>query len=379
MSKSAVVKIVGRDRDVGVRVRDYIDTLTKPAGSLGRLERLAIELAEMTADPFPIVFPPGVLVFAADHGVAAEGVSAFPQEVTAQMVANFASGGAAINVFSRQIGARLEVIDVGVASSLPRHDLPQHGVLVHDKIRRGTANFVERDAMSREEAEQAMAVGRRAVERALGAGCRCLIVGEMGIANTTASSALLAVMTGEPVARVVGRGTGIDDPGLAHKRAVIDAAIGARAPDPRDSLGLLASLGGLEIAAMVGAYLAGAARRTPMLVDGFITSVAALLACRFDPLARDYLIFSHRSQEAGHAVALEALEADPLLDMELRLGEGTGAALAFPLLEAASRMLAEMATFASAGVSGSDVDESASSEAVSDADADVDMERRESP
>ncbi|MDR5904141.1 nicotinate-nucleotide--dimethylbenzimidazole phosphoribosyltransferase [Franzmannia qiaohouensis] len=323
----------------------HLDTLTKPPGSLGRLEPLAVQLAGIRGESFPRVSPPGVLVFAADHGVAAEGVSAFPQSVTAQMVANFVAGGAAINVFARQIGARLEVVDVGVASVV------SGAGVVDEKVRAGTANFAVEDAMTRGEAMQAIGVGQRAAARAVEAGCRCLIVGEMGIANTTASSALLAVLTGRPVAELVGRGTGIDDAGLARKRAIIEAAIAARAPDADDPLGVLASLGGLEIAAMAGAFLEGAARRVPLLVDGFIATVAALVACRLAPGLRDYLIFAHRSHEAGHAAALAALEASPLLDLELRLGEGSGAALAFPLLEAACRMLSEMATFETAGIS----------------------------
>ncbi|MFY0990811.1 nicotinate-nucleotide--dimethylbenzimidazole phosphoribosyltransferase [Halomonas sp. C05BenzN] len=334
------------DRRLGERVGAYLDTLTKPPGSLGRLERLAVDLAVMTGEAFPRVTPPGVLVFAADHGVADEGVSAFPREVTAQMVANFVAGGAAINVFARQLGARLEVIDVGVAS-----EIAGEGV-VDEKVRPGTANIARQDAMSRREAEAAIAAGRRAAGRAVDAGCRCLIIGEMGIANTTASSAVLAVLSGEPVAGLVGRGTGIDDARLAHKRMVIEDAIAARAPDPGDPLGVLASLGGLEIAAMTGACLEAAVRRVPLLVDGFIATLAALVACRLAPGVRDGLIFGHRSREPGHDVALAVLDAEPLLDLELRLGEGTGAALAFPLLEAACRMLAEMATFTDAGVAG---------------------------
>jgi nicotinate-nucleotide--dimethylbenzimidazole phosphoribosyltransferase len=332
------------DAETGRSVSRYLDTLTKPPGSLGRLETLAVDLASMTGDAFPRVTPPGVLVFAADHGIAAEGVSAFPQAVTAQMVANFVAGGAAINVLARQIGARLEVIDVGVAADLPP------GGLVNEKVRFGTANFAREPAMQREEAEVAMAAGRRAVQRALETGCRCLIIGEMGIANTSSSSALLAVLTGEPVASLVGRGTGIDDAGLVHKQAVIEAALAARAPDPLDPLGVLASVGGLEIAAIAGACQEAASRRVPLLVDGFIATVSALVACRLATPVRDFLVFGHRSREPGHDLALAALDARPLLDLELRLGEGTGAALAFPLLEAACRILGEMATFESAGI-----------------------------
>ncbi|SDJ94628.1 nicotinate-nucleotide--dimethylbenzimidazole phosphoribosyltransferase [Billgrantia gudaonensis] len=347
MLADTLARLEPADSAMEDRVAAHLDNLTKPPGSLGRLEALAVTLASITGEAFPRVAPPGVLVFAADHGVAAEGVSAFPQEVTAQMVANFVAGGAAINVFARQIDARLEVIDVGVAA-----ELPSSGV-VHEKVRAGSANFVERDAMSRDEAVRAIEVGIRAAERAAEAGCRCLIVGEMGIANTTASSALLAVLTESSVTGLIGNGTGIPVERLAHKQAIIERAIAARAPARDDPLDVLAKLGGLEIAAMVGAYLGGAARRVPLLVDGFIATVAALVACRLGSATRDYLIFGHRSQEPGHGHALAALDARPLLELELRLGEGTGAALAFPLLEAACRMLAEMATFEDAGVAAS--------------------------
>ncbi len=236
------------------------------------------------------------------------------------------------------------MIDVGVAG-----DLTCEGV-IDDKVRHGTANMVETDAMRQDEAVAAIEAGIRAAERAIEAGCRCLIVGEMGIANTTASSALLAVLTGAPVAGLVGRGTGIAESRLAYKCSVIERTLAARAPNRDDPLEVLAKLGGLEIAAMAGAYLAGAARGMPLLVDGFIATVAALVACRLAPAARDYLIFGHRSCEPGHAQALAALDAKPLLDLGLRLGEGTGAALAFPLLESATRILREMATFESAGL-----------------------------
>jgi nicotinate-nucleotide--dimethylbenzimidazole phosphoribosyltransferase len=332
-----------------------LDRLTKPPGSLGRLERLAVELAAIQGEALPRVAPPAMLVFAADHGVAAEGVSAFPQAVTARMVANFTAGGAAINVFARQHGARLEVIDVGVATPLP-DSTADHSLLVDEKVRSGTANMCEHDAMTPDEARQAMAAGVRAAERAAVAGCRCLIVGEMGIANTTASSALLAALTGEAVAGLVGPGTGVDAAGLAHKRAVIERALAARRPEPADPLGALAAVGGLEIAAMAGAFLGGAARRLPLLVDGFIATVAALVACRLQPGLRDFLIFGHRSREPGHERALAALDARPLLDFELRLGEGTGAALAFPLLDSACRLLAEMATFDDAGIEAASAD-----------------------
>ncbi|MFQ3788405.1 nicotinate-nucleotide--dimethylbenzimidazole phosphoribosyltransferase [Halomonas sp. A29] len=350
MLADTLAAIVPVDDALAPAVQTRLDNLTKPPGSLGRLELLVIQLACLSGSAAPAVRPPGVIVFAADHGVAEEGVSAFPQEVTAQMVANFAAGGAAINVFARQIGARLEVVDVGVKGVAEGE-----GVVI-DKIRPGTANFAREDAMSRAEAERAIEVGIRAATRSHHAGCRCLIVGEMGIANTTASSAVLAALSGLPASRLVGLGTGIEPARLAHKAAVIEGALAARDADPSQPLEVLAKLGGLEIAAMAGAYLGAAVRRMPILVDGFIATVAALVACRLAPALRGYLIFAHRSCEPGHDVALELLEAEPLLDLQLRLGEGTGAALVFPLLEAACRMLAEMATFDSAGVASGGVE-----------------------
>lgn len=340
-----VTLIKPTNHDAGERTRVYLDTLTKPPGSLGALEDLAIQLSAITGELKPTVTPPAVLVFAADHGVAAEGVSAFPQEVTAQMVANFANGGAAINVFARQIGAQVEVVDVGVTSTLT---IP--GVTLA-KVRSGTANMVVEDAMQADEALAAIDVGIAAVERAKTAGANCIVVGEMGIANTTASSAMLAAFLGVPVTHVVGAGTGINSAQQAHKAAVIERAICARQASPDAPLEVLAKLGGLEIAAMTGAYLASAANRTPAIVDGFIATIAALTACRLCPAVRGYLIFGHRSQEPGHDIALKALDAKPLLDMGMRLGEGSGAALAYPLLKAATAMVAEMATFADAGVS----------------------------
>ncbi|QEM82306.1 nicotinate-nucleotide--dimethylbenzimidazole phosphoribosyltransferase [Halomonas binhaiensis] len=346
-------RIQPADASARERAQARLDMLTKPPGSLGRLEHLVADLAAISGEGLPRVDPPAVLVFAADHGVAEEGVSAFPQAVTAQMVTNFANGGAAINVFARQVGARLEVIDVGVATPYEMRPGEDRGAVVVDRVRAGSGNIAREDAMTREQALAALMVGSRAVDRAREAGCRCLILGEMGIANTTSSSALLAAFTGVAPEQVVGRGTGIDDAGLKHKCDVIATALG-RGTCADDALATLARLGGLEIAAMVGAFLAGAAARLPVLVDGFIATVAALTACRLCPAVRDYLIFGHLSQEAGHGHALSAVGGNPLLQLDLRLGEGSGAALAYPLLDAACRMLAEMATFDDAGVAKGD-------------------------
>lgn len=334
------------DRHAGELTRVYLDSLTKPPGSLGDIEAVAIQLSQITGELKPTVAPARVLVFAADHGVASEGVSAFPQEVTSQMVANFANGGAAINVFARLINAQVEVVDVGMVSTLT---LPG---IINAKVRAGTGNMVIEDAMQRDEALAAIEVGVAGVKRAQQAGAKSIIVGEMGIANTTASSAMLAVLNGIPVAQVVGAGTGITSIQQTHKVAVIERALNARQAKASDPLDVLAKLGGLEIAAMTGAFLASAAHRLPVIVDGFIATVAALTACRLCPLVRGYLLFGHRSEELGHVPALAALEAKPLLTLGMRLGEGSGAALAFPLLQAAAALLSEMATFADAGVSG---------------------------
>jgi len=332
------------NKQIGKEVSDYVDQLTKPAGSLGRLEQLAIALAEMTEAHFPVVTPPGVLVFAADHGVTKEGVSAFPQEVTAQMVLNFVNGGAAINVFSEQIGALFAVIDVGVAT-----DIPGEG-FVQKKVKYGTNNFCQQEAMTRDEAAQAVAVGYEQAKAMIQQGIRSLIVGEMGIGNTTTASALLAAISGKPVELLVGKGTGIATEAVVHKRNVIERALALHQPDASDPIGLLSQLGGLEIAAMAGAMLAAAEARVPILLDGFICTVAALVAERLHPRVVDYMIAGHRSQEPGHRVALELLGKEPLIDLKMRLGEGSGAAVAFPILQSAVTML-KMATFASAQVS----------------------------
>jgi nicotinate-nucleotide--dimethylbenzimidazole phosphoribosyltransferase len=344
MLTAILEKIQPVDQEMGERVSNYINTLTKPPGSLGRLEELAIQLAQMTSEPFPLVSPPGVIVMAGDHGIAEEGVSAFPQEVTGQMVLNFLSGGAAINVFSRQIGAMFEIVDIGVAQDLEGDGLLQR------KIRYGTANFLKEDAMTREEAQASIQVGIEIAEKVIQDGAKCLILGEMGIANTTSSSAILAALSGQDIATLVGAGTGITSEKIRHKQKVIQEALETRKPDPKDPIDVLTKVGGLEIGGMTGAMLAAAGNRVPILVDGFISTVAALLASRLCETVKDYMIVGHQSQEPGHEVALRLLGKQPLLDLGLRLGEGSGAAVAFPILEAATRMVKEMATFSSAGV-----------------------------
>ncbi|MFD2368985.1 nicotinate-nucleotide--dimethylbenzimidazole phosphoribosyltransferase [Brevibacillus sp. GCM10020057] len=332
-------------QETAEQTKQHVDQLTKPLGSLGRLETLAVELAAMTKEAFPVTSPPGVIVFAADHGVAREGVSAYPQEVTAQMLLNLTQGGAGINVFARQIGALQKFVDVGVAAEV---DAP--GVCKR-RIRAGSGNILREAAMTREEAERSIQVGIEAAHEIVGEGAKVLIVGEVGIGNTTASSAILAALTGADPDEIVGRGTGLTDEGWQRKKAVVREALALHRPDAADPLDVLSKVGGLEIGAMAGAILGAASRRVPVLLDGFIATVAALLAVRIAPAAADYLIAGHRSQEPGHAYVLKTLAKEPLLDLQLRLGEGSGAALAFPLVEAASRMVREMATFASAGVS----------------------------
>lgn len=339
-------KISSLNKETGQKVRAYMDTLTKPPGSLGRLEELAIQLAEITSKEFPIVTPPGIIVFAGDHGVAKEGVSAFPQVVTMQMVMNYIHGGAGINVFSRQIGALFEVVDVGVAADFDTEEV------VNRKIRYGTANFCDQDAMTREEAEQAIDVGYERGEKMIQRGCKCLITGEMGIGNTTSSSAILALLSGHDLHALVGKGSGLNPEKVSQKEKVIAQALAARRPDPNDPIDILAKVGGLEIAAMTGAMMAAAVHRIPILVDGFICTVSALLARKISKMASYYMIVSHRSAEPGHILAVQLLDnKKPILDLGMRLGEGTGAAVAFPILESATLMLKEMATFTSAGIS----------------------------
>jgi len=331
-----------------------LDRLTKPPGSLGRLEMLSVQLAGITGFARPRVDHPAVLVFAGDHGVTAQGVSAYPSNVTAQMVANFVAGGAAINVLARLSGAQVVVVDVGVAGPIPnvgggRNDGAR---LVRKRVANGTHDMTEEPAMTRTETMAAIEAGRSVAMALIGEGVDALAVGEMGIGNTTAASALAAVLTGCPPAEVTGRGTGLDDQAIRHKVAVIERALDRRRPAPADPLGVLATVGGLEIAALVGAVLAAAESKIPVVLDGFITGSAALVAAAIAPNATARLIASHVSAEPGHRIVLERLALRPLLDLDLRLGEASGGVLALQLLSAATAILAEMATFDDAGVSG---------------------------
>jgi nicotinate-nucleotide--dimethylbenzimidazole phosphoribosyltransferase len=323
--------------------------LTKPAGSLGQLEDLSIQLAAITGQLRPALANKAVIIMAGDHGVAAEGVSAFPSEVTPQMVLNFVQGGAAINVLARQANARVVVVDIGVASDL----VPQPGLIIR-KVARGTQNMTVLPAMTRAQAEEAIAVGLRVVEQEIAKGLDLIATGDMGIGNTTPSAAIVATITGRPVAEVTGRGTGVDDAGLARKITTIEHALELHQPDRNDAIDILSKVGGFEIAGLAGIMIGGAAQRRPVVIDGFISGAAALIAAELVPAVKPYLIAAHQSVEIGHRVMLSHLGLKPLLNLNLRLGEGTGAALAFHLVEAAVHLLNEMATFAEAGVSNKD-------------------------
>ncbi len=325
-----------------------IDIKTKPPGSLGALERVAHRIGRIQQSATPELARPAMLVFAGDHGVVAAGVSPYPQAVTAQMVLNFLRGGAAINVFCRAGGIEMEVINAGVAA-----DFPAHASLVDIPVARGTQNFVDTPAMTREQLETALAAGAARVVAHASRGTRMIGFGEMGIGNTSAAACLMQRLTGLPLADCVGRGTGVDDAGLARKTAVLERALAAHpavgeTPDPLDTL---ATFGGFEIAMMTGAYLAAAKLGLVIVVDGFISTSALLVAARVAPAVLDYCVFAHASDETGHRAMLDALGAEPLLQLGLRLGEGTGAALAMPLIQAAAAFLREMATFEGAGVS----------------------------
>jgi nicotinate-nucleotide--dimethylbenzimidazole phosphoribosyltransferase len=320
--------------------------LTKPPGSLGRLEELAIQIAGITGRARPSVSRRAVIVMAADHGVTEEGVSAYPPEVTGQMVANFLAGGAAINVLARAVGARVVVVDIGT-----KGNVAPHAALISRKIRSGTANFRRGPAMGRTEAERAIEVGIDVVGDEAARGLDLVATGDMGIGNTTAASAITACLTGAAVAEVTGRGTGIDEVARLHKVDVIERAIEVNVPDRSDAVDVLAKLGGLEFAGLAGVILGAAARRIPVLLDGFIAGAAALVAVRLAPSVQPFLIAGHRSVEPGHRVVLDSLGLRALLDLDLRLGEGTGAAVAIHLVDDALGVHREMATFSEAAVS----------------------------
>ena len=321
--------------------------MTKPPGSLGALEDVAAQLAGIAGRcPAPMPTPAAVAVFAGDHGVHAQRVSPWPQEVTAQMVANFVAGGAVVNAFARQTGADVMVVDVGVA--IPLHGGPN---LLDANVRRGTRDMTTGPALTRAEAQAAVEVGIRVAEALVEQGAKALLTGDMGIANTTPAAALIAAFTGTSAEVATGRGTGIDDATLTHKISVVASALQRHRPDPGDPLGVLAAVGGLEHAALTGFILGAAARRTPVIVDGVIAVSAAVAAAAFAPDSVAAMVAGHRSAEPGASVALTHLGLEPLLDLGMRLGEGSGAVLALPVVQAAVRVLHEVATFDSAGVS----------------------------
>jgi nicotinate-nucleotide--dimethylbenzimidazole phosphoribosyltransferase len=343
--EATVARIPEFDADAAAAAQRALDAKTKPRGSLGRLEDLACRLAGIAGTTELRTLEPAVVVCAADHGVAAEGVSAYPAEVTGQMLRNFAAGGAAVCVLSRQAGAQLVVADLGVLRAV------DHPSILSRRVRAGTANAAEGPAMSEAEMREAVATGIDLADRLAAEGIGIVALGEMGIGNTTAASALTAALLRASPDGVCGRGTGLDDAGLERKRATVWRMLEANVASPYDPLGAVAAVGGLEIAALVGLVLGCAANRVPVLLDGFITAAAALAAACVEERCVEFMIASHLSPEPGHRLALDALRLEPLLDLGLRLGEGSGAALALPLVAAATAILGEMATFAEAGVS----------------------------
>lgn len=348
-SSAPTFTIFPLDPALRAALQHKIDRKTKPVGALGLLEKLALQIGLIQQSLSPQLNSPQLLVFAGDHGAAAAGVSAYPQEVTWQMVENFLAGGAAINVFCRQNGLALAVVDAGVA-----HDFAPRAGLIDAKIARGTANYLETAAMSPAQCAEALRCGAELVRARAATGCNVLALGEMGIGNTASASLITHCLTGASLPDCVGRGTGLDDAGLSRKQALLGRALARyRAAGGDDApLSVLAEFGGFEIAMMAGAMLAAAEARMLLLVDGFIVTSALLVAARLAPAVLDYCVFCHHSAEAGHRAQLAALKAEALLDLGLRLGEGTGAALAYPLIEAAVNFLNEMASFDAAGVCG---------------------------
>jgi nicotinate-nucleotide--dimethylbenzimidazole phosphoribosyltransferase len=323
-----------------------LNSLTKPLGSLGRLEEIAARLVAIREEERPRFSRKVIFTLAADHGVTDEGVSAYPKAVTSQMVLNFLAGGAAINVLSRHCGIDVVVVDIGVDG-----DLGDVAGLVHAKVCRGTRNMAREPAMSEADVYSALSIGIELAALAQKQGQTLIGTGEMGIGNTTAASAITSVLTERPVALVTGRGTGLDEPGLKRKVEVIERALAVNRPDPSDPLDVLRKVGGLEIAGLTGLIIGAASRRIPVVMDGFISTSAAAIACALEPKVRQFLFAGHRSSEPGHAALLEFIGEVPLLELQMRLGEGTGVALAMTLIEAAAKIFDEMATFSSAGVS----------------------------
>ncbi len=347
---AVIKKISDLDYQLMQKAQFRLDNLTKPVGSLGRLEELAKLLVGMTGKENPGYSHKVIFTFAADHGVSEEKISAYPREVTAQMVYNFLRAGAGINVLARHIQARVVVVDMGVAQKI-QNPKSKIQTFKDKKIGYGTKNMTKGPAMTRKEAIEAIKAGMDVLEEELASGVDIIGTGEMGIGNTTASSAITAVLTKEPIEEVTGRGTGIDKETLKNKTEIIKKALRRNHPDSSDPIDVLAKVGGFEIAGLTGTILAAASRRIPIVIDGFISGAAALLAYRIEPKVKNYMLASHCSVEKGHRVILKDLGLEPILDLGLRLGEGTGAALGIGIVEAALKILTQMATFEGAGVS----------------------------
>jgi len=342
--QETIEKISGLKEEQMLAAQQRLDSLTKPPGSLGKLEELAVKLAGIQGAILPKVDNKHHVIMAGDHGVVAEGVSAFPQQVTAQMVDNFLNGGAAINVLAQQVGAEMTIVDIGVAEELEGPNL------VVNKVKAGTDNLAEGPAMSRREAVESIEVGIEVSQKLIDQGANLIGTGEMGIGNTTASSAILAAVTDLSIDKLVGHGTGIDQQGLEKKKQVIQQSLRVNQPQDDDGIDILAKVGGLEIAGLVGVILGAAANRVPVIVDGLISGAAALVAKQIEAQVTDYLLPSHKSVEPGHIEIYKLLDLEPLLDLEMRLGEGTGAILAMNLVEAATKIISDMATFSEAGI-----------------------------
>jgi nicotinate-nucleotide--dimethylbenzimidazole phosphoribosyltransferase len=330
--------------------RERQNQLTKPSGSLGRLEEISIQLAGITGENIPQIKNKVIIVMASDHGVVAEGVSAYPQEVTPQMVLNFLHGGAAINVLANHIGAKVVVVDMGVANEINTDDKK----LIQRKIGLGTMNMLKGPAMKREQAEESVQSGIEISLEEISKGADIIGTGDMGIGNTTPSAAIACALMNVSPEKITGRGTGVDDDGLKRKISAIEKSLQMNKPNPKDGLDVLSKVGGFEIGGLAGVMIGAASKNIPVMVDGFISTAAAMIAVTIAPVCKDYLIFAHRSKENGHALMLEWLGVKPLFDFDMRLGEGTGAALGISIAEAACKILSEMATFGEAGVSGKD-------------------------
>ncbi|MDH3973966.1 MAG: nicotinate-nucleotide--dimethylbenzimidazole phosphoribosyltransferase [Deltaproteobacteria bacterium] len=344
--KETATAIKELDKSYFEKAQERLDSLTKPRGSLGRLEELAAQVVTIREDLAPKLDNKVIFTFAGDHGVTEEGVSAFPKEVTPQMVFNFLNGGAGINVLARQAGAEVAVVDIGVD-----YDFEEAEGLIQKKVVKGTKNMAKGPAMTREEAEKCIEVGINLANDFADKGYNLFGTGEMGIGNTTPSSAIITVFSGKSAREVTGRGTGIDDEALENKAKVIEKAIELNKPDANDAIDVLTKVGGAEIAGIAGLCLGAAARGIPVLIDGFISTAGALIAYEIEPKVKEYMISAHKSVEKGHEIMLERMGLRPIIDLDFRLGEGTGAAIGMAIVESAVRIYNEMATFAEASVS----------------------------